>query len=186
MAKKRILDDACPFPPGVDMPRSRLSTPRLNPLHQIRALDLRKVALLGAVILFVTLGASYVQWINLLNSGLPLEPSIITDKEQYHVGETIHATLRFYNPNTHSVSFNPPKTVYEYAHSWPDTIPDSKKTPNESPGTIEFNQIVQTLPWAVVAGDSYYTVVEVDFPALRVGGEMLHLGGLTKLVEIVE
>jgi hypothetical protein len=181
--EKRDVDDACPFPPGVELPNSRLVS---LDLRFMKYPSMRVVAILGSFILIFTLGASYIGWINNLNTGLPPEPSLTTDKEQYTVGETIHATLRLYNPNKHSVSFTPPSTVYDYAHMWPDTVPNSQKGPDESPGVIELDWRIQGAPWVIIGAESYYTLVEHDFVALRLGTEMLHLGNLTRQVEIID
>lgn len=110
---------------------------------------LRKTLLLVSLFLIIiTIGSAYAGYVGQLQAGLPLEPTIVTDKEQYRIGETIHATFRYTNPNLFSVPFTPPSKVFSQLRKWPDSTAPKDIPVSELPGSIEPRW--GTVNWVVI------------------------------------
>ena len=128
----------------------------------------------------------YIRWVNQLNIGLPLVPMLMTDQDQYQVGESIRATLVYVNPNSHSVSFTPPSHVFISFHEWPLSslsrpLDDPNADPAESSGLA---QLDWRATWLVVEAGEKVTVFSYEFTATRVGTFLVILGEASKEIRV--
>jgi hypothetical protein len=159
-----------------------------NPVDPTRVPPLRvAVVFVSVVLILITVSAYYFGGVNQLNTGLPLVPLIVTDKDQYRVGEDILATLLYVNPNPRSVSFTPPSHYLISFHEWPlsnlsrpsgySSIP-----PEEAIGSAQIDRIVQ---WVVVSPNEEFKVLSYTFTALREGTFLVTLGDVSKQIQVI-
>jgi len=106
---------------------------------------------------------------------LPLTPAIITDKEQYHVGETVKVTYQFHNPNSFEVSFTPPNEVYTSVTFPGDPTPQTAKI-NLSYVAVQF----------IIPAKGEFNVISSTYNATKEGTMRIGFGGLNKIVKIIK
>jgi hypothetical protein len=109
-------------------------------------------------------------------------PVVVTDKEQYRVGETIHATLQYVNPNPFSVSFTPPKIVFDQIHKWPDSTPPYLIPIEESPGSAETKWRIAE--WVVIGPNEAIDVITIEYVATREGTFLVQIEHMLKEIQI--
>jgi hypothetical protein len=135
----------------------------------------------------IIISSTYVGYITQLHmrerTGLPCVPVVVTDKEQYRVGETIHTNLRYVNPNPHSVSFTPPTKVFIQCHKWPDST-DPKDVPiEESLGSAK--TCWNIVEGVVVGPNEGFDVISCEFVATRAGTFIVQLEHTMKELEVL-
>ena len=112
-----------------------------------------------------------------------MTPILRVDKETYHVGETIQATLLYVNPNPYRVSFTPPSEVYLGASLRSTnknvTIPDT--TSDQAVCTIDY-----VAPYFLVEPGAEFKISDWNFVSTNEGAYEVMLGGLTTQVQIVK
>lgn len=130
-----------------------------------------------AVSLCVLITVVSVIQINLTNSPLPgtLTPRIITDKEVYRVGETIHAEYSFVNTNSWIVLFSPPNEYSGMKGSYEG---------ESSPVNSQVHATYTSDTFVVPAGEAF-KLNSRDFPLGKVGKFSIWCGSASKVVEVI-
>lgn len=103
-----------------------------------------------------------------------LTQRIVTDKAEYHVGDTIRARWMFVNTNSWAVSFSPPGEVSGMRGSYEGDYP--------SYSTIVHISYTQT-SFDIPPGGNF-TVLQRDFPVGIVGSFTVSAGSFSKLIRV--
>ena len=139
--------------------------------------------MLVPIFLILTIaGSSYVGWVNQLHEGLPLTSQLVTDKDQYQVGENIEATLLYVNPYPFSVKFTPPSCVSTVMSKWFDSISVVNYAPWQIVGWEE--TVWRNAPWVVLGAYEQFKVVSVTFTAVNEGSYIIVVAGVSKIIQI--
>jgi hypothetical protein len=128
-------------------------------------------------ICFLVLAAS-VFYLN--TSDYPVEgvptPGIITDKDVYRWGETIHAEYVFVNEGERSISFQPPNTLYGINGVFAGDI---------NPVISSVVHITYTCERFTLPPRGVFKVLYQDFPQKSVGDFTIWCGSVTKTVNVL-
>jgi hypothetical protein len=126
---------------------------------------------------FLVLAASVI---TLSNSDRPLEgtltPRIITDKDIYGWGETIHAEYVLVNEGERSISFQPPNTLYGINGGFEGDV---------NPVIASVVHITYTCERFTLPSGGVFRVLSRDFPQKRVGDFTIWCGSVTKTVNVL-
>ena len=129
-------------------------------------------------ICFLVVAASVVY---LTTSDQPVEgtptPRIITDKDVYKWGETIHAEYVFVNEGERAISFQPPGTLYGINGSFEGDI-----NPVSASSVVH---ISYTRERFTLSPGGVFKVLSQDFSQKRVGNFTIWCGSVSKTVEVL-
>ena len=130
-----------------------------------------------AVSLCILIAAVSVLEINSINSPRPgtLMSRIITDKEVYRVGDTIHAEYAFVNTNGRAVQFSPPKSY---------SVMNGSYEGESSPFGVLIHATYVSDTFVVPAGEAF-NLDSQEFPLGKVGKFSIWCGSASKIVDVL-
>ena len=108
--------------------------------------------------------------------GIPT-PRIITDKDIYNWGETIHAEYVLVNEENRVISFQPPGTLFNINGSFEGDI-----NPVSASAVVH---ITYTRERFTLPPGGVFKVLNQDFPQKRVGDFTIWCGSVTKTVNVL-
>jgi hypothetical protein len=128
-------------------------------------------------ICFLVLAASAVY---LTTSDYPVEgvptPRIITDKDVYRWGETIHVEYVLVNEEDRAISFQPPSTLYGIIAGFEGDL---------NPVIASEVHVTYTCERFTLPPGGVFKVLYQDFPQKRVGNFTIRCGSVTKTVNVL-
>ena len=158
-----------------------LSFKPLHPSHIIGLVTMigdTRIWRAAFVTCFVVLAISVI---SLATSNYPVEgiptPKLITDKEVYKWGETIHVQYIFVNDGNRAISFQPPGTLMGINGRFEGDL--------ESAGASSVVHISYTSERITLSPGGVFTVLQRDFPQKRVGNFTVWCGSVSKTIEVL-